>query len=111
LGGASAGNQAGAAEGDVAMARVAKTKTKSANSENSQQNPVHKSSVREGNKTSAITALLKSKLGATIPELMEATGWQAHSVRGFLAGSLRQRHGLQLVSEKRDGELRRYRAR
>jgi hypothetical protein len=53
--------------------------------------------------------LLKAKRGATIPEMMEATGWQSHSVRGFIAGSLRKRHGLEAISEKRDGEDRRYR--
>lgn len=85
------------------------TKTKSAHSESPQQRLAQMTAARDGKKSSAIIALLKTKRGATIPELMEATGWQAHSVRGFLAGSLRQRHGLEAVSEKRGDELRRYR--
>ncbi len=54
-------------------------------------------------------ALLKSKRGASITEMTEVTGWQSHSVRGFLAGSLRKRHGLEVTSEKRSGQERRYR--
>lgn len=70
-----------------------------------------RSAVREGTKSSIIIDLLKSKKGATITEMMAATGWQAHSVRGFLAGSLRKRHGMTPDSTKAEGEERRYRAR
>ncbi len=46
----------------------------------------------------------KSK-GASLAELMKATGWQAHSVRGFLSGTLRKKMGLKVESAKRgDGE-------
>ena len=93
------------------MARVPKTQTKPANQSEPTKPASAKTLSRDVNKASAIIALLKSKRGATIPELMEATDWQSHSVRGFLAGALRSRHGLEPVSEKRDGELRRYRAR
>ena len=92
------------------MARAANTKSKTHKDDAARSAPP-KGAAASGNKASTIIALLKSKRGATIPELMEATGWQAHSVRGFLAGSLRKRHGLEPVSEKRAGELRRYRAR
>lgn len=93
------------------MARAQNFKTKTLSSETRKISTVATAATRETNKAATIVALLKSKRGATIPELMEATGWQSHSVRGFLAGALRTRHGLQPVSEKRDGELRRYRAR
>jgi hypothetical protein len=66
-------------------------------------------SARPGTKSATLLSLLKSKRGATLAEMMDATGWQAHSVRGFLAGSLRKRHGLTAKSECRDGEDRRYR--
>jgi hypothetical protein len=41
--------------------------------------------------------------------MMEATNWQQHSVRGFLAGTVKKRLGLALTSFKSDGETRRYR--
>lgn len=53
-------------------------------------------------KASAIIALLKRDGGATLEEMMEATGWQKHSVRGFMAGALKKRHGLAAISTKAD---------
>ena len=54
-------------------------------------------------------ALLGNKHGATIDELQTATGWQAHSVRGFLAGTVKKKLGLILDSKKAEGDVRRYR--
>ena len=90
------------------MARITKAKLKAVVAEAAKAIPA---TSRDSSKTSAVITLLRSKHGATIPELMAATGWQSHSVRGFLAGALRKRHGLEPVSEKRGGEPRRYRAR
>lgn len=90
------------------MARTPKTKSKAV-APAVPAPPVPPS--RPGSKAAAVIALLKAKRGATIPEMMKATGWQSHSVRGFIAGSLRKRHGLEVISEKRDGEERRYRLR
>jgi hypothetical protein len=53
--------------------------------------------------------LLSRPDGASIEELQEATGWQAHSVRGFLAGAVKKGLGLTLDSEKPDDGPRRYR--
>ncbi|MGE0516353.1 MAG: DUF3489 domain-containing protein [Hyphomicrobiaceae bacterium] len=55
-----------------------------------------------------ILTLLSRREGATIPEMMEASGWQQHSVRGFLAGTVKKKLGFTLTSAKRAGELRRY---
>jgi Protein of unknown function (DUF3489) len=56
--------------------------------------------VREGSKTAQIVALLKRPGGVTAKELMKATGWQAHSVRGFLSGTVRKKMGLAVLSTK-----------
>jgi len=53
--------------------------------------------------------LLGRREGATIEELEQATGWQKHSVRGFLAGAVKKKLGLTLISEKPDAGPRRYR--
>jgi len=55
-------------------------------------------------KTSKIIALLKRPAGASLKTLMKATGWQAHSVRGFLSGQLGKKMGLRIRSFQRDGE-------
>jgi hypothetical protein len=53
--------------------------------------------------------LLGRPEGATIEELQAATGWRQHSVRGFLAGAVKKKLGLTLLSEKPDAGHRRYR--
>jgi len=57
-----------------------------------------------GSKQDSVIAMLKSPAGATIDAMMKATGWQQHSVRGFLAGVVRKRLKLKLGSKKVDGE-------
>jgi hypothetical protein len=47
--------------------------------------------------------------GASIEDMMQATDWQQHSVRGFLAGTVKKKMGLALTSSKADGDVRRYR--
>jgi hypothetical protein len=53
--------------------------------------------------------LLGRRDGATIEDLEQATGWQKHSVRGFLAGAVKKKLGLTLISEKPDAGPRCYR--
>ncbi len=63
---------------------------------------------RSDSKRARVIEMLNRRQGATITTIMKATGWQPHSVRGFLAGVVRRKLGLALVSEK-TGEERIYR--
>jgi hypothetical protein len=53
--------------------------------------------------------LLNRPEGASIEDMMQATEWQQHSVRGFLAGTVKKKMGLALTSSKAEGDVRRYR--
>jgi len=53
-------------------------------------------------KQARLITMLRSPSGATVAAMMEATGWQQHSVRGFLAGVVRKRLKLRLSSKKVD---------
>ncbi len=66
-------------------------------------------SARAGTKLARVIDLLRSEMGATLAEIVEATGWQAHSVRGAISGTLKKKHGLTVTSETVDGRGRVYR--
>src|SRR5205807_3404688 len=61
-----------------------------------------KSPARSATKHDRIIAMLRTSAGATITSLVTATEWRQHSVRGFLAGVVRKKLGLNLVSEQTD---------
>ena len=59
-------------------------------------------------KSASVIAMLETKNGATVTEMAASTGWQHHSVRGFLSGTIKKKLGREIASELVDGE-RRYR--
>ena len=70
--------------------------------------PKQAAPARRGSKTAKILDLLKRPGGATLKELTKATGWQAHSVRGFLSGTVGKKLGTPVESSKRAGGERSY---
>jgi len=63
---------------------------------------------RDGSKTAIVLGLLKREGGVTSKELTAATGWQRHSVRGFLSGTVGKKMGLKVASAKAESGERRY---
>ena len=64
---------------------------------------------REHSKQALVIQMLRRPEGATVKQLCEATGWQAHTVRGTFAGAFKKKLGLNLVSDKVQGGDRVYR--
>ena len=64
---------------------------------------------RENSKQAQVIAMLRRPEGSTVRQICEATGWQAHTVRGTFAGAFKKKLGLSIVSDKPQGGKRVYR--
>jgi hypothetical protein len=108
------GGEAPADVGDVAATRGRRGKAAGvgagkANSGSTAAAKAEEGQPRTGTKQALLISMLKRKEGATVEEIVGATGWQAHTVRGAMAGALKKRLGLAIDSEKVEGRGRVYR--
>jgi Protein of unknown function (DUF3489) len=81
---------------------------KTSSSAQSRRKPKAVAVAGQTSKKDTVLALLRRPRGATLKEIMQATGWQSHSVRGFLSGALRKKMGLKVKSGKRGNGERVY---
>jgi hypothetical protein len=70
--------------------------------------PAKPTQTRDGSKKAQVLALLGRKGGCTLAEIMKATGWQAHTVRGFISGTVGKKMGIAVTSAKSDSGERTY---
>ena len=95
---------AGARRAHVAPAK-AKSAKKAGQAKKAPKGAKKATGARDGSKTAKVLDLLKRPGGATAKELLKVTGWQAHSLRGFLSGTVGKKMGLAVTSTKsEDGE-------
>lgn len=98
-----------AAEPSPAKPPTKKATAKPATTKSSKRPKVETAVAVKGTKQALLIDLLKRKTGATIKEAIKATGWQAHSIRGAISGTLKKKLGLAVNSETVDGRGRVYR--
>ena len=93
-------------ETDAAVAAAEATWTKDGAKDATKES---KSRTRESSKQAEVIRMLQRPEGATIAQICETTGWQAHTVRGTFAGALKKKLGLTITSDKVKGAERVYR--
>jgi hypothetical protein len=104
----SAAQKAHVAPSKASLGKQASPAKKATKGAKSAKSPKKATGARQGSKTAQVLDLLQRSGGATLKELMKATGWQAHSVRGFLSGALGKKMGLTVTSTKAEDGERRY---
>ena len=93
------------ARGAHGAPKKAKAGKKASPAKKAPKGATNASGARDGSKAAKILDLLKRPGGATAKELMKASSWQAHSVRGFLSGTVSKKMGMAVTSTKgEDGE-------
>jgi len=85
---------------------IAKRAPRSRTKTNNTESP--STSQRKASKSDQVLVLLRRKQGASVEEIQKVSGWQAHSVRGYLSGTVKKRLGLKLNSSKSPNGERRY---
>ena len=98
-----------AAQSLVSGANTPDVRTKPAKSKKRPAPKAKPHTARDGSKKAEIIRLLERAKGVTLHELMEATGWQAHSVRGFISGTLGKKLKLKIDSFRTEKGDRTYR--
>jgi hypothetical protein len=74
-----------------------------------QEKAAAKPRTRENSKQATVIQMLQRAEGATVQQICQTTGWQAHTVRGTFAGAFKKKLGLTIVSDKAQGSERVYR--
>jgi hypothetical protein len=90
------------------MAKTSKAKTKTSQ-KRKVQTKTKTPGTRANSKQAQLIEMLKSRDGAMIEEIVKKFDWQAHTVRGAIAGALKKKLGLNVQSEKVEGRGRVYR--
>jgi len=101
--GAGAANVAGSAE---PVPSTRRNRKKTATAPDTPKEPRKK---REGTKQALLVGMLRRPEGATIDQIVEATGWQRHTARGAISGAVKKKLALDVTSEKTEGGERVYR--